>query len=81
VCPGFARILRTDPVGSRNRQLRAALDPVLARNVNLRVSAKVASNHSQMLRKEFRAVAAGVRETAPVGDQCASSRRTTSGDR
>lgn len=47
-------------------QVRAALDPVLARNPNLRVSAKVASNHSKVLRKEFRAVAAAVSELAPL---------------
>ena len=43
---------------------RAALDPVLARNPNLRVSARVASNHSHILRKDFRAVAEAIRETA-----------------
>jgi pimeloyl-ACP methyl ester carboxylesterase len=45
-------------------QMRAALDPVLARNPNLRISAKAASNHSHILRKNFRAVAEAVRETA-----------------
>lgn len=45
-------------------QARAALDPVLARNPNLRVSAKVESNHSHILRKDFRAVAEAVREAA-----------------
>lgn len=45
-------------------QMRAALDPVLARNPNLRVTAKVASNHSHILRKDFRAVADAVRELA-----------------
>ena len=45
---------------------RATLDPVLARNQNIRVSAKVASNHSKILRKDFRAVAAAVREVAAV---------------
>lgn len=45
-------------------QMRASLDPVLRRNPNLRVSAKVGSNHTQILRKDFRAVAAAVRETA-----------------
>ncbi|WP_324191972.1 alpha/beta fold hydrolase [Nocardia brasiliensis] len=43
--------------------VRASLDPVLARNPHIQVSAKVASNHSQILRKDFRAVAAAVRET------------------
>ena len=45
---------------------RASLDPVLARNPNVRVSAKVASNHSHILRKEFRAVAEAVREVAAL---------------
>jgi pimeloyl-ACP methyl ester carboxylesterase len=50
-------------------QMRASLDPVLRRNPNLRVSAKVTSNHTQILRKDFRAVAAAVRETAAADDQ------------
>jgi pimeloyl-ACP methyl ester carboxylesterase len=45
-------------------QMRASLNPVLRRNPNLRASTKVASNHTQILRKDFRAVAAVVRETA-----------------
>ncbi|MFF0776574.1 alpha/beta fold hydrolase [Nonomuraea wenchangensis] len=45
-------------------QMRASLDPVLRRNPNLRVSAKVESNHTQILRKDFRAIAAAVREAA-----------------
>ena len=50
-------------------QVRASLDPVLARNPNLRVSAKVASNHSRIVRKDFRAIAEAVRETASAHDQ------------
>lgn len=50
-------------------QMRASLDPVLGRNPNLRVSTKVESNHTQILRKDFRAVAAAVRETAAAHDQ------------
>lgn len=45
-------------------QMRASLHPVLRRNPNLRISAKVESNHTQILRKDFRAVAAAVREIA-----------------
>ena len=45
-------------------QVRASLDPVLARNPNLRVSAKVASNHSQIVRKDSRAIADAVREVS-----------------
>lgn len=47
-------------------QVRTALDPVLARKPNLRVSVKVASNHGSILRKDFRAIADAVRETAAV---------------
>jgi pimeloyl-ACP methyl ester carboxylesterase len=50
------------------KQVRAALDPVLARNPNFKVSAKVASNHENILRKDFRAIAESVRETAAVCD-------------
>lgn len=50
-------------------EARASLDPVLARNPNLRVSAKVTSNHSHVLRKDFRAVADAVREAAAADDQ------------
>ena len=45
---------------------RATLDPVLLRNPNVRVSATVASNHSQILRKDHRAVPQAIRELAPV---------------
>ncbi len=48
-------------------QGRTVLDPILARNPNLGVGAKVASNHSQILRKDFRAVADAVRELAATG--------------
>jgi len=43
---------------------RTVLDPILARNPNLKVSAKVASNHTGILRKDSPAVAHAVRETA-----------------
>lgn len=50
-------------------QVRASLERVLARNTNLQVSAKVASNHSDILRKDFRAIAQAVREIALARDQ------------
>jgi hypothetical protein len=50
-------------------RVRASLDPVLDRNPNIGVSAQVASNHSKILRKDFRAVAEAVRETAAAQDQ------------
>ncbi|GAA2211250.1 hypothetical protein GCM10009850_067090 [Nonomuraea monospora] len=45
-------------------EMRASLGPVLARNPNVKVSAKVAANHGNLLRKDFRAVADAVRELA-----------------
>ena len=47
-------------------QMRASLDPVLAANPNLSVSAKVASNHSKILRDDFWAIADAVRELAAL---------------
>jgi hypothetical protein len=49
-------------------QMRAALEPALARNANLKVSAKVASNHSKILRNDSRAIADAVRELAATRD-------------
>ncbi|NEB76668.1 alpha/beta hydrolase [Streptomyces sp. SID14478] len=49
--------------------MRTSLDPVLARNPDIKVSAKVASNHSKVLRKDFRAIADAVRETAAAHDR------------
>jgi pimeloyl-ACP methyl ester carboxylesterase len=45
-------------------QMRTTLDPVLARNPNLTISAKVASNHGTIVRKDFRAIAKATRELA-----------------
>ena len=42
--------------------MRAALDPVLPRNPYVRVSARVASKHTTIVRKDFAAIAAAVRE-------------------
>lgn len=42
---------------------RASLNPVLERNPNIQVSAKVPSNHSKILKKDFKAIAQAVRET------------------
>ncbi|WP_327129588.1 alpha/beta fold hydrolase [Streptomyces sp. NBC_01727] len=46
------------------QQMRTSLDPLLARNPYLKVSATVASNHTKILRNDFRAVADTVREIA-----------------
>ena len=50
--------------GDEMEQGRAALAPILALNPNLAISAKVASNHSTILRKDSPAVARAVREVA-----------------
>ena len=58
-----------EALGSRDdlqEQMRSTLDPVLARNPNLKVSAKVASNHGSILRKDSPAVAEAVREIAAL---------------
>lgn len=55
--------------------VRASLDPVLARNPNIEVSAKVASNHSRILRKNPVAVAEAVREVAVAGDRASGQAR------
>jgi len=49
--------------------MRATLDPVVARNPNVQVSAKVASNHTGIVRKDFRAIATAAREVAAVTDR------------
>jgi pimeloyl-ACP methyl ester carboxylesterase len=54
-------------VGDEMERGRATLEPLLARNPNLAISAKVASNHSTILRKDAAAVARAVRDLAPAG--------------
>ncbi|MBO0811701.1 MAG: alpha/beta hydrolase [Microlunatus sp.] len=48
--------------GGEMEQVRKALDPVLARKPNIKVSAKVSSNHSKIMKKDFAAIADAVRE-------------------
>jgi pimeloyl-ACP methyl ester carboxylesterase len=50
--------------GDEQERIRASLTEVCARNPNIAVGAKVASNHGAILRKDFRAVAEAVREVA-----------------
>ncbi|WP_280402441.1 alpha/beta fold hydrolase [Nocardia carnea] len=55
-----------DSLGSEKGEMesgRAVLDPILAHNPNVTISAKVASNHSKILRKDSPAVAAAIRDT------------------
>jgi hypothetical protein len=56
-----------DSLGSEAGEMeegRKVLDQVFARNSNLKLSAKVASNHSKILRNDSPAVAQAVRELA-----------------
>ncbi|MFK0223215.1 alpha/beta fold hydrolase [Streptomyces vinaceus] len=52
--------------GEEQEQIRAGLDPVFERNPNIRLGAKVGSNHGAILKKDFRAVADSVREVAAL---------------
>lgn len=52
--------------GDEQEQIRAGLDAVTVRNPEIKISAKVASNHGALLRKDFRAISDAVREVAPV---------------
>jgi pimeloyl-ACP methyl ester carboxylesterase len=61
--------------GDEQEQVRASLTQVVERNPNIKISAKVPSNHGSILRKDFRAVADAVREVATLerGDRCAAA--------
>lgn len=48
--------------GDEQERTRAAVQQVVARNPNIRINAKVPSNHGAILKKDFRAVADAVRE-------------------
>jgi pimeloyl-ACP methyl ester carboxylesterase len=65
-------------LGTRDGEMeqgRTVLDPILARNPNLKVSAKVASNHTGILRKDSPAVAHAVREIAARYEEEGRARR------
>jgi pimeloyl-ACP methyl ester carboxylesterase len=50
--------------GDEQERIRASLDAVTARDPNIQISAKVASNHGAILEKDFPAIAEAVREVA-----------------
>jgi pimeloyl-ACP methyl ester carboxylesterase len=52
--------------GDEQERIRASLEGVTARNPNIKISAKVASNHDAILKKDFAAIAAAVREVAAI---------------
>ncbi|MBB5917022.1 pimeloyl-ACP methyl ester carboxylesterase [Nocardia transvalensis] len=54
--------------GGELEQMRRTLDPYLARNPNLKISARVASDHGKILRNDSPAVADAVREVAALLD-------------
>lgn len=55
--------------GDEQERIRASLDAVTARKPNIQISAKVASNHDAILKKDFRAIADAVREVTAVADR------------
>lgn len=61
--------------GDEQERIRAGLDAACDRNPDIRISAKVASNHGALLRKDFRAIAQAVHETASAHDQQESPSR------
>jgi pimeloyl-ACP methyl ester carboxylesterase len=66
-CPVRFVLATGDSLGTKGGEMeqgRATLDPVLARNPNLKVSAKVASNHTKILRNDSPAVAQTIRQLA-----------------
>ncbi|WP_129788718.1 alpha/beta fold hydrolase [Promicromonospora panici] len=52
--------------GDEQEVIRASLDEVVEHNPNIKIGAKVASNHGAILKKDFRAIAASVREVAAL---------------
>ena len=52
--------------GNEQEVIRTSLDGVTTRNPNIKVGAKVASNHGAILKKDFRAIAESVREVAAL---------------
>jgi pimeloyl-ACP methyl ester carboxylesterase len=68
-CPVRFVLATGDSLGAKGGEMdqrRTVLDPILARNPNLKISARVASNHTGILRKDHRAIADAVRELANV---------------
>ncbi|MCU7723892.1 alpha/beta fold hydrolase [Actinoplanes sp. KI2] len=70
-CPVRFVLATGDSLGTRDGEMeegRKVLDPILARNPNLTVSAKVASNHTRILRNDSPAVAMAIAVTAGLDD-------------
>ncbi|MFC5924266.1 alpha/beta fold hydrolase [Micromonospora vulcania] len=54
--------------GDEQERIRTSLDAVTARNPNIQIAAKVASNHGALLKKDFAAITKAVREIAALDD-------------
>ncbi|MEU9318418.1 alpha/beta hydrolase [Streptomyces sp. NPDC048295] len=52
--------------GDEQERIRTSLDAVTARNANIEISAKVASNHGAILKKESPVIAEAIREIAAL---------------
>lgn len=52
--------------GDEQERIRTSLAAVTARNPNIKISAKVASNHGAILKKDSPAIAEAVREVAAL---------------
>ncbi|MEU7853905.1 alpha/beta hydrolase [Nonomuraea sp. NPDC049141] len=52
--------------GDGQERIRASLGAVTERNPNIKISAKVPSNHGAILKKDYRAIAKAVREVATL---------------
>lgn len=66
-CPATFVLATGDSLGSKGGEMdegRKVLDAIVARNPNVRISARVASNHTGVLAKDYKAVADAVREMA-----------------
>jgi pimeloyl-ACP methyl ester carboxylesterase len=61
--------------GDEQERIRASLNLVVERNLNIKISAKVPSSHGTILKKDAPAIAAAVRETAAAHAQQGSSSR------
>lgn len=53
--------------GDEQERIRASVDQVVERNPNIKISAKVASNHDHILKKDYRTIAEVVREVGALG--------------
>jgi hypothetical protein len=50
--------------GDEQEQIRTGVDEVVKRNPNIKISAKVSSNHAKILKKDFDAIAKAIDEVS-----------------